>query len=510
MTNTTGAFQEWTDDIEKARANLGIQGMSVAVVHKGKIIYAQGFGKRNDTDPFTPETIANIASMTKAFTAAAVGELIAENKAKWDAPVSEYLPEFKLKDPRLTAEINFIDLLAHRTGFVGQDFKWYQRSDDWVELIKLLRYVDPVAPLRSRFLYNNTMYCVAGEAAGRIAGTSYRQVVHDKLFQPIGMKSTGMFVSELVSRPNHALPYTSKSFEALQRGETRQVPLKHYPIPTPPSGDIYSNVIDLAKWANVMLHDGQLNGVQVLHKETVEKMTTTWTVQKSLPPRDRDSGVSAYGLGWFIEQYKGRHTVYHDGQNPGYRSNMVLFPHDDLAVIVLSNTLFNELVVAIPYYIADRVLNLPKTKDWLFEVAVQETRKLYNVFGADNNPEILDRFFPPRLQHKPPTRHLEGFAGEYTHPYAQTIHIRVEPGTSEGGSTSTLACKLGAFDRTLDHYHYDSFRLQLLDDLVDDTFAYPLLLTFVASHDGMVSECRVLMSGDEQVFTKVQPNTIQE
>lgn len=55
MTNTTGAFQEWADDIEKARANLGIQGMSVAVVHKGRIIYAQGFGKRNGTDPFTPE-----------------------------------------------------------------------------------------------------------------------------------------------------------------------------------------------------------------------------------------------------------------------------------------------------------------------------------------------------------------------------------------------------------------------------------------------------------------------
>lgn len=53
--------------------------------------------------------------MTKAFTAAAVGELIAENKATWDAPVSDYLPEFRLKDPRLTAEINFIDLLAHRT-----------------------------------------------------------------------------------------------------------------------------------------------------------------------------------------------------------------------------------------------------------------------------------------------------------------------------------------------------------------------------------------------------------
>ncbi|KAH7036071.1 beta-lactamase/transpeptidase-like protein [Linnemannia elongata] len=509
MTNTTGAFQEWTDDIEKARANLGIQGMSVAVVRKGRITYAQGFGKRNDTDPFTPETIANIASMTKAFTAAAVGELIAENKATWDAPVSDYLPEFRLKDPRLTAEINFIDLLAHRTGYVGQDFEWYQRSKDWIELIKLLRYVDPVVPLRSKFIYTNTMYCVAGEAAGRIAGTSYEQVVHDKLFRPIGMQSTGILVEELVSRPNHALPYTAKSFEALQRGETLQVPLKHYPIPTPASGEIYSNVIDLAKWANVMLHGGQLNGVQVLHKETVERVTTACIVQKAIPPRDPDSSISAYGMGWFIEQYKGHHTVLHGGQNPGYRCNMVLFPHDDLAVIVLSNTLFNELTGAIPYYIADRVLSLPKTKDWLFEVAVQETRDLYKIFGADNNPEMLDSLFPPRLQHKPPTRLLENFAGEYTHPYAQKILIRVEPGTNEGDGAPVLACKLGAFDRTLEHYHYDSFRLQLLDNLIDDTFAYPLLLTFIAGHDGFVIECRVLMLGKEQVFTKVQPNTIK-
>lgn len=187
---------------------------------------------------------------------------------------------------------------------------------------------------------------------------------------------------------------------------------------------------------------------------------------------------------------------------------MVLFPHDDLAVVVLSNSLFNELVGAIPYYIADRLLNLPKTKDWLFEVAVQETRDLYRYCGADNNPEHLDRLFPPRLQHKPPTRLLEKFAGEYIHPYAQKIVIRVEPGTSEEEGAPSLACNLGAFDRTLEHYHYDTFRLQLLDDLIDDTFAYPLLLTFVAGHDGLVSECRVLMMGDEQVFNKVQSNTM--
>lgn len=55
MATTTNTFQEWTDDIERARSQLGIQGLSVAVIHQGQVIYAQGFGKRNDADPFTPE-----------------------------------------------------------------------------------------------------------------------------------------------------------------------------------------------------------------------------------------------------------------------------------------------------------------------------------------------------------------------------------------------------------------------------------------------------------------------
>ncbi|KAF9153511.1 hypothetical protein DFQ26_000555, partial [Actinomortierella ambigua] len=108
-------FDKWTKEIEEARKGLGIQGMSVAVVHKGEIVYAQGFGKRNDTDPFTPETLTSIASITKGFTAAAIGELVAKKMAKWDVPVCEYLPEFQLRDRQLTLELTFIDLLSHRT-----------------------------------------------------------------------------------------------------------------------------------------------------------------------------------------------------------------------------------------------------------------------------------------------------------------------------------------------------------------------------------------------------------
>ncbi|KAF9350434.1 hypothetical protein BGX26_011398, partial [Mortierella sp. AD094] len=103
--------------LEKAKVDCGIPGMSVAILYKGEIIYAKGFGRRNESgDPFTEETVMPIASVTKAFTSTAIGELVAEGKMDWDkTPVSKYLPEFELQDPVLTSQLTMVDLLSHRT-----------------------------------------------------------------------------------------------------------------------------------------------------------------------------------------------------------------------------------------------------------------------------------------------------------------------------------------------------------------------------------------------------------
>ncbi|KAF8927518.1 hypothetical protein BGZ47_002109, partial [Haplosporangium gracile] len=109
-------FANLLDVLEKVRAEGGIPGMSVAILHKGELVFAQGFGKRNRSDPFTKETVTHIASVSKAFTATAIGELVAEGKVDWnETPVSQYLPEFQLKDPVLTSQLTFADLLSHRT-----------------------------------------------------------------------------------------------------------------------------------------------------------------------------------------------------------------------------------------------------------------------------------------------------------------------------------------------------------------------------------------------------------
>ncbi|KAF9377212.1 hypothetical protein BGX21_003253, partial [Mortierella sp. AD011] len=172
--------------LEDARVKTGIPGMSVAVLHRGKLVFAEGFGKRNELEPFTAETIMPIASVTKAFTAAAIGELVSEGKVDWDTtPVSKYLPEFELADPVFTSQLTFQDLLSHRTGFPPVDSAWEGETAPRKELIKRLKYIKTGSKLRSYVIYNNIMYGVAGEAAANVAGTSYEDLVLEKVLKPL-------------------------------------------------------------------------------------------------------------------------------------------------------------------------------------------------------------------------------------------------------------------------------------------------------------------------------------
>lgn len=184
-----------------------------------------------------------------------------------------------------------------------------------------------------------------------------------------------------------------------------------------------------------------------------------------------------------------------EGGSPGYRSSIVLFPHDDFAVICLANNSISELISGIPYYIADRVLSLPTTKNWLFDVAVEDTRDEYK----NDDPADGEKHLPPQVSNKPATRELKDFAGEYTHPYAAPLTIQTL--TDEHGKDS-LMFKIFQFEGTLVHYHYDSFRLQV----VDDKFPMIVLLTFVAGDNGSIQQCRMLMEDRTHAYTKVEPS----
>ncbi|KAF9326308.1 hypothetical protein BGZ91_001997, partial [Linnemannia elongata] len=283
--------------LEKARIEGGIPGMAVAIMHKGHIVFAQGFGKRNRKDPFTTETVSHIASMTKAFTATAVGELVAEGKVDWDiTPVSQYLPEFQLKDPVLTSQLTFADLLSHRT----------PRR----ELIKQLRYLDMPSKLPHEVNYNNVMYGVAGEAAANVAGMSYSELMRTKIFDPLGLKDAGLSHPEMAKRPNYAMPYRAASFEDAKNGIYEEGYIDPIPMPDAPAGDVYMNVLDLVKWGRVILKEGELDGKQVLDKASVQETLKS----QNILAKTRQPGfapTTGYGLGWMLDSYKGHAIMHH-------------------------------------------------------------------------------------------------------------------------------------------------------------------------------------------------------
>ncbi|KAG0045795.1 hypothetical protein BGZ83_008990 [Gryganskiella cystojenkinii] len=476
-------FLQWASDIERARLINGIPGMSVAVVHKGKIIFAQGFGRRNENnDPFTAETVAPIASQTKAFTAAAIGELVAEGKMDWDkTPVSTYLPEFQLKDPYLNSQVTLADILSHRSGLQPEvNVAFLETAHSRRELIKRLRHVDVKYPLRAEFHYNNVCYIVAGEAAAQVAGMPYEDVVRVKVINPIGLTNTGFSYQEMQTRPNYAMPYHAKTMEDAQQGKFIAGELDLSYANDSAAGFIYSNVLDLATWAKTMMHTGELDGKQILNKESIN------TIRKahSIAPGNNgpDFGiVPAYGLGWGIDNYKGHPIYRHGGSNPGFRSNVVHFPHADLAVVVLTNMHHAELTTHLPYYIADSVLGLRRTQDWLFDIAVVETREEYDNDAKSARGEE----FPKQIENKPSSHALEDYVGVYEHPVYGTFDVALKrPSGKEDGERPQLVCSFAMFiDSPVEHYHFETFRVHLTAFATNEY----MLISFITGDDGAVS-----------------------
>ncbi|KAF9994050.1 hypothetical protein BGZ80_006130 [Entomortierella chlamydospora] len=467
------------DIIEKARVQCCVAGMSLAILHKGKLIFAEGFGKRDEENTFTAETLSPIGSLTKAFTATAIGEMVAEGKMDWDkTPVNKYLPEFELKDPVLTSQLTLADLLSHRTSLpriVEQG--WVRTEIARKDLIKRLKYVEMPSKLSSMTQYNNVMYAVAGEAAANIAGIPYEDVVREKVLKPLGLTNTGFSPTEMKKRTTaHAMPYNASSYEDAQKGIFQQESLEESYMTLAPAGDMYSNVLDLVRWGRVVMKNGELDGKQTLNKKSIQETLTARTILQPLRRVDRPelAPLIAYGLGWTIDSYKGHNFYWHNGGLPWFTADLIVYPDDDLVIAQLSNVQHFQLAKNLARYIADELLDLPRTKDWIFVEAVKETKSSYEDLAKEMAGDL-----PERILNKPATHPTQAYVGEYSNPVYGKIKICL--GCDKSGEDGSLYFELWGCKDKLEHYHFDSF-VARLDYWVDGVG----LITFQTGGDGKV------------------------
>ena len=162
-------------------------GLAMTVIKDNEIIYAQGFGQRDEAQhlPVTSQTLFPIASCTKAFTTAAMGILTDQGKLDWDTPVRAYIPSFKLYDPLAAERVTPRDLVSHRTGLPRHDLVWYNNTTATRrELFERLQYLEPTKDFRSFWQYQNLMYMAAGYLVETISGQTWEEFVQQNIFRP--------------------------------------------------------------------------------------------------------------------------------------------------------------------------------------------------------------------------------------------------------------------------------------------------------------------------------------
>lgn len=468
--------------VEKVRKDWNAPGIGVGIVSHGELIFAKGYGYRDCENklPFTPTTLCPIASNTKLFTAVASGMLVEEGKLDWDKPIHDAVPSIRFSTDQLTDSVTLRDMLSHRTGVTRHDSIWYKSDFTRRELFDRLQYLEPQEPLRQRFLYNNLMYCAAGYAIELQSGHRWEKFVRDRILDPLGMKSTCYSISDMLTHPDHGVPFTERrdSFDLYR------IPYYQDTDGMAPCGAIVSNVDEMSHWLIALMNDGKYQGKQVLPsavlKQTMEAAIPMANFNESMGFHELVNPI--YGMGRIMVSYRGHLMVCHGGDLPGFHSRISYMPGDDIGVIVfVIGNHAQSLCGIIDYNICDRVLGLDQTP-WsqrLLEMRLKD-KKSGTAARAKSGQGRVDGTQP---SHK-----LGDYAGEYTHPAYGSLKISKK--------NDHLHFNFHKLSFPLAHFHYDRF------DTPDDEEDGKWSVNFRTNPQGDVDEA--LMSLDESavVFTR--------
>jgi CubicO group peptidase (beta-lactamase class C family) len=363
----------------RAMKAFGVPGMALGVVKDGRLVYAKGYGVRSvdSSELVNTNTLFGIASVTKGFTAAALGILVDEGKVKWDDKVQEYIPEFAMYDPYVSREFTIRDLLVHHSGLARGAGEMMQDPSPTTfttsDIIHSLRYFRPTSSFRTQFAYSNIMYIVAGELIARVSGMTWEKFISNRIFEPLQMD---------VSAPSQHLIGENRNViepHAEINGAVRVVNRDDDEV-ADPAGGIFSSVDDISRWVIMQMNDGKYgDGLkkrlfsQAVHDEM-------WTPQTIIPVTGSsvyNTHFGAYGLGWFLIDAAGHKEVFHTGGDTGMSSNVVMMPELRLGIIVLANE-DNGIGVSVADQILDSYLNITGTDHVRERLDKQHARGLLN------------------------------------------------------------------------------------------------------------------------------------
>lgn len=317
--------------IDEKRKELGIPGISLAIVKDDKVIYLKGLGVKDfeASVPVTPDTRFAIGSASKAFTAMLAVMAADEGKLSLDDSPKKFLPYFTLRDQDAAARITIRDLLAHRSGLNRTDLAMVTGVLNREELIRVAGQAKPTAKLGEKFQYQNVMYTAAGEAVARAQNSTWDQLIETKIFKPLGMNNSDTSAEAMQKSRDYSFGYDYNPTTKV----TRRLPQRAIPTAAP-AGAINSSARDMAQWLRLMLANGNFNGKQLVSEKGFDEL-----IRKQI----NIAGPVDYGLGWFLRKWNGHTVVEHGGNIDGFNAQVALMPDQKLGFVLLTNVTASSL-----------------------------------------------------------------------------------------------------------------------------------------------------------------------
>lgn len=321
--------------VDRIMRAYAVPGLSLAIVKDGEVVAARGYGVREQgKDGAVDEhTVFAIASNTKAFIGTVLALLDHEDAIDLNERVKDRLPWFDTWSSCTTSQMRIRDLVTHSSGLAtwAGDLVWIGSTVDTKTLLSRMPSLPSKAALRERYGYSNIMFVVAGEVIAAVTKKPWDQVVRERLLVPIGMNRTTTSVAALSEQTNVATPHA-------KHGDGDVVDV-YLPVDNAgAAAALNSSAADMARWLRVQLGGGRIDGKSIVPPEVID---ATRVPQMPVPLGKEDllgRHFQAYGLGWFLYDYRGRQIVTHGGGLPGMTSRVAMVPEEGLGVVVLTNS----------------------------------------------------------------------------------------------------------------------------------------------------------------------------
>ena len=331
--------------VQEAMQELHTPGVAIALIDHGQVVYEGGLGVRElgRPEPVDAHTRFMIASNTKGLSTLLLAKLVDQGKLRWDEPVTEAYPAFRLGSDETTRQTLLKHLVCACTGLPRKDMEWIfntQKGTPASSTFTLLAATQPTSKFGEVFQYNNLMASAAGFIGGHTVypdleiGAAYDKAMQTEIFDPLGMTET-TFDNAKALAGDHASPH---GMDLAGDQRVASMDLNYEIEPYRPAGGAWSTVHDMIKYVRDELDEGRLPD----GRQLVSPMNLLQRRQHSVPVSER----GWYGMGLMVDRTYDVDVVSHGGDLVGYHSNWWAVPGADVGAVILVNSDQGQPLVA--------------------------------------------------------------------------------------------------------------------------------------------------------------------